>query len=764
MSTSDTFSATAEPVSHHRGEGGAETLDATLLRVFGFSEFRPHQRVLVEGLLAGQDVFGVMPTGGGKSLCYQLPALMLDGCAVVVSPLIALMKDQVDGALSNGIRAAFLNSTLAPAEAQEVERAYREGDLDLLYVAPERLALTGFCEFLKRSPSGRPSFFAIDEAHCISEWGHDFRPDYLFLSQLKNLFPSVPMGAFTATATHQVAADIESRLSLSGAVKVRASFDRGNLFYEVRQKRDWETQLVEFVRERPNQSGIIYRTSRKSVEATAALLKANGVNAAAYHAGLEPQLRSRTQDDFIRDNITVMVATVAFGMGVDKADVRFVVHGDLPKNIESYYQETGRAGRDGEPSHCLLLYSPGDAMKIRRFFDDVRDAEEKRRLSELLQKMERFASVPSCRRINLLSYFNEDYGKDSCGSCDFCLGSFKQVDATRDAQMVLSAVTRTHGKFGAVHVCDIVAGAQTAKMKQFGHDQLPTHGVGKDRPKAYWRSVLDALLAGGHLQPSVGQFPVPQLTESGRLVLTGKSPFLLNADTRVEPERVKRGTSSPAVEMDCDAELLDHLRVIRKDVADESNVPPYIVFADRTLREMAAYMPASAEEFVCLHGVGESKLAKYGERFLLEVADYGQSHPEVLAARQKIPAALLAKAKAPAAGRSSGSSVKKVKRGMSETFQTTLGMIKQGMNVEAIAQARGLGQSTVEGHVARWVNEGETFELRQFMSEEIEAEAKALFVEHGLDALRPIFEGSQERVSYGAARIVRAFIQREMED
>ncbi len=731
---------------------------SSLQRVFGFSEFRPHQRELVEGLLAGRDVFGVMPTGGGKSLCYQLPAVMMLGTAVVVSPLIALMKDQVDSARANGIRAAFLNSTLAPQEAREVEQAYREGELDLLYVAPERLAMSGFVEQLRHNgQSSRmgPSFFAIDEAHCISEWGHDFRPDYLFLSQLKSLFPGTPIGAFTATATEKVAEDIERRLGLGGPVKIRASFDRANLFYEVRKKRDWETQLVEFVRKRQGQSGIIYRTSRKSVEATAEMLKANGINAAAYHAGLEPGLRSRTQDDFIRDDITVMVATVAFGMGVDKADVRFVVHGDLPKNIESYYQETGRAGRDGEASHCLLLYAPGDAMKIRRFFDDVSDEKEKSRLSALLQSMERFASVPACRRKSLLAYFNEIYEADSCGCCDFCLGSFKQVDATRDAQMVLSAVARTGGKFGAVHVCDIVAGAQTAKMKQFGHDALKTYGVGRDRPKAYWRSVLDALLAAEKLQLSHDQYPVPQMTAEGRVVMTGKSPFSMNADTRVEPEKARRGGASSSVEADVDYHdgLFHHLRDVRKQVADAGNVPPYVVFLDRTLKEMAAYMPSSGDEFVLLHGVGESKRERFGERFIDEVAGYLRDHPDAAESKQKMPEHIAKAGSKPAT---------KVKRAIGETYRTTLDLIRKGMDVEVIAAKRGVVPGTIESHIARWIDEGESIELSQFVTEAVESEARALFAKHGLEALRAIFEESQERVSYGQARMVRAAIQQEI--
>ncbi|MCF6312439.1 MAG: DNA helicase RecQ [Verrucomicrobiales bacterium] len=729
-----------------------EDLLKSLQQVFGFSEFRPHQLVLVEALLSGRDAFGVMPTGGGKSLCYQLPATLLKGTAVVVSPLIALMKDQVDGARAQGVRAEFLNSTLTYQQVRKVEQAYVSGNLDLLYVAPERLALPGFVDFLRQNNhenSGGLSFFAIDEAHCISEWGHDFRPDYLFLSQLKSLFPDVPIGAFTATATKQVAIDIEQRLVLKSAVKIRASFDRENLFYEVRKKSDWERQLVEFVRERPGKSGIIYRTSRKSVEATAALLKSNGINAAAYHAGLEPTLRSQTQDDFIRDNITVMVATVAFGMGVDKADVRYVVHGDLPKNIESYYQETGRAGRDGEASHCLLLYSPGDAVKIRRFFDDVTNVDEKNRLLDLLRSMERFASVPACRRINLLAYFDEVYAADACGCCDFCLGSFVRVDATRDAQMVLSAIVRTGGKFGAVHVCDVVAGSQTAKIKQFRHDELKTYGVGRDRPKSYWRGILDALLSAGKLSLSNDQYPVPQMTQEGSDVLMARSQFSINEDKRIEPQKQNRRNA--ASDIACDQGLFEHLRQLRKQVADTDQVPPYVVFSDRSLKEIAAYMPENEVDFIQLHGVGDSKLKKYGTRFIAEVASYLQEHTEIAQSRQTLPTQV---AKAESV----------VKKGLSETFQTTLQMLKQGLGVEEIAKQRGVVTGTIESHIARWIEQGETIELRQFVSEEVESEARELFAKLGLEALGPIFKESEQRVCYGQAKMVQATIRKEIGD
>ncbi|MEM7386936.1 MAG: RecQ family ATP-dependent DNA helicase, partial [Verrucomicrobiota bacterium] len=489
-------------------------IEEKLQEVFGFSGFRPHQRELVEALLAGRDAVGVMPTGGGKSLCYQLPAVLSEGCAVVVSPLIALMKDQVDAALANGIRAAAVHSGLPDSVRLDAARAYRDGELDLLYVAPERLSMAGMLNRLTHCPRGRPAFFAIDEAHCISEWGPDFRPDYLALGQLREALPDVPIGAFTATATRKIAADIEQRLLLNEPIAIRASFDRENLFYEVRAKRDWESQLVQFIKEREGQSGIVYRTTRKSVEATARLLQANGIDARGYHAGMEPDERSDTQEAFIRDNAAVIVATIAFGMGIDKADVRFVIHGDLPKNIESYYQETGRAGRDGEPSHCLLLFSSGDVVKLRRLTESVADEAERERTLQLLREMERFASVPTCRRKALLAYFDESYPKDNCESCDVCTGDFQQVEATREAQILLSAIARTGERFGAVHLCDIVTGANTARIRQFSHDQVKTYGAGRNRPKTFWRSVLSGLISNDIVQLSNDQFAVPKLTKA----------------------------------------------------------------------------------------------------------------------------------------------------------------------------------------------------------------------------------------------------------
>ena len=720
---------------------------AILRDTFGFSAFRSHQEGLVKGLLAGSDVFGVMPTGGGKSLCYQLPAVAMEGCAVVVSPLIALMKDQVDAAKANGIRAACINSAVSPAERSEAAQAYRIGQLDLLYVAPERLCVPGFLDQLRDCPLGKPSFFAIDEAHCLSEWGHDFRPDYLFLSQLKKEFPGVPMAAFTATATHQVAEDIERHLELAAAVKVRASFDRTNLYYEVRAKKDWERQIVEFIKARDGQCGIIYRTSRKSVEATAAMLKRQGIDAQAYHAGMENEDRSATQEAFLRDNCRIIVATVAFGMGIDKPDVRFVIHGDLPKNIESYYQETGRAGRDGEPSHCLLLYSSGDGFKIRRFFDEIDDQEERQRSIDLLQAMENFGAHPQCRRRGLLQYFGETLEAENCGGCDFCDGNFEKKDATRDAMILLSALARSGERFGAVHVCDIVTGAKTQKMRETGHDQLKTYGMGNDRPKAYWRGLFDHLISERVVVVPPGDFTVPKLSAQAWKIMKGEAKFESLVDQRIEPEKTGRSRAGVEANFVYDRGLFDHLRGVRKEIADAKSVPPFVVASDRTLREMTALMPDGEADFLKIHGIGQEKFEKFGQAFREALEGYCEAHPEI------IPGKLAA---LPAADSTAPPSP--MKGALSETYYATLELLKENLSMSEISQKRGIGISTIEGHVARLIEEGEAIDPRAFVNEADEEAIRKLIEEHGAEALKPIYLAGKEKFSYGQIKIVLAMM------
>lgn len=600
-------------------DGLVEALD----RVFGFRSFRANQEVLVRAVLAGRDVFAVMPTGGGKSLCYQLPAHLLDGTCVVVSPLISLMKDQVDAAVDNGLRAEVYNSTLDGQQRAEVMRRLVAGAVDLLYVAPERLAMDGFLSTLE---SVKLCLFAIDEAHCISEWGHDFRPDYLALSRIVEHFPGVPVAAFTATATHRVQQDIIDRLALRKPHTVRASFDRPNLFYQVAPKNNVNRQLLEFLKHRPGESGIVYRTTRDNVDSTAAFLCEHGVSATPYHAGLGPEVRQANQEAFNRDEAHVVVATIAFGMGIDKSNVRFVVHADLPKNMEGYYQETGRSGRDGEPAHCLLLFGRGDIAKQRYFIDRTESESEREIASRKLNEMARFASTNACRRRALLGYFGERYELENCGACDVCRGSVEQVDATVDAQIVMSAVARTGQRFGASHVVDVVCGADTQKIRDFRHNEVKTYGAGKGKPKRHWRSIIDDLVAQEFLAVSRDGLPIMHITPAGGEVLFGRRAFSVLKPSKVEPEAkaaraARRGKDAEPLG-EYDSGLFEHLRGLRTKLAREKNVPPYVVFSDRTLREMSQSAPTGEAQMRAVTGIGEKKLAQYGQAFLEAIANY----------------------------------------------------------------------------------------------------------------------------------------------
>ena len=587
----------------------------TLRKVFGFREFRPNQERVVHALLEKRDVLAIMPTGGGKSLCYQLPAVLLEGTCMVISPLIALMKDQVDGARANGIRAAFLNSSQSPEERDEVMESLLSGQLDLLYVAPERFILSHFRETLSRV---RISMAVIDEAHCISEWGHDFRPDYLSLSDLVTLFPDIPVAAFTATATHRVQQEMLDKLALRNPLIVRASFDRPNLLYDVRYKDNPDAQLLSLLKGNPGKAGIIYRTSRKSVSDTATMLQKKGIRALPYHAGLSDAERKGNQEAFIRDEAEVIVATIAFGMGIDKSNIRFVIHADLPKSIENYYQETGRAGRDGEPAQCTLLFAQGDIPKVRFFIDSIIDDTERERALGALSKVITFASTSVCRRRTLLDYFGESYPHDNCNSCDICLGSREVVDATLEAQMLLSAIVRTEERFGATHIVDIVTGSQNKKILDFGHDRLKTYGVGKAHDKKYWRQLIDELLAQQVIQKAEGLYPTLfLLPKAARILKREEQLTIVRTLEKKKGEPSLKESAAPY-----DNQLFELLRSLRKQIADEQGIPPYVVFSDRTLRDMAAHLPRSAEAMLSISGVGEVKLQRYGGQFLTLIDRY----------------------------------------------------------------------------------------------------------------------------------------------
>jgi len=599
-------------------------LPETLRTVFGFETFRPNQEDIIASILNRRDVFAVMPTGGGKSLCYQLPAKMMEGTAIVISPLISLMKDQVDAALENGIPAAFINSSMNADEVADVYRMLKYNKIKLLYIAPERFIMPHFLETLKTFPI---SLFAIDEAHCISEWGHDFRPDYLSLSLIPKEFSHVPVAAFTATATQKVQEDIIERIGLRSPFIVRASFNRQNLFYQVKPKSRVESQILEFLKEHQDESGIIYRTTRDSVMETAEFLVSHGISAKPYHAGLSSGERSINQDAFNRDEAQVIVATIAFGMGIDKSNVRFVLHADLPRNIEGYYQETGRAGRDGEPARCLLFFSRGDIPKIRYFIDRITDEGERSIAMEKLNQTVEYASHNVCRRKKLLGFFGEGYPRDKCGACDICTGFAERIDVTADARIILSAICETKQRFGIGHTIDIVTGADTKRVRELRHNEIKTYAAGKNRDKKHWRFLVDELLAQDMVRQDGDPYPVLKLTPKGLDVISGEEEVkaLKREEAAAKPKRVEG--SAPT---EYDEVLFGRLRGLRKRIAGEQRVPPYVVFSDKTLHEMCRHYPGTLSDMRMISGVGDAKLERYGDDFISEIKEYRADYPGML--------------------------------------------------------------------------------------------------------------------------------------
>ncbi|HEX9779025.1 MAG TPA: DNA helicase RecQ [Geopsychrobacteraceae bacterium] len=586
----------------------------TLQQTFGYSSYRPHQQEIIEGLINGEDAFVLMPTGGGKSLCYQVPALHRPGVAIVVSPLISLMKDQVDALRANGVRAACYNSSLNAEQSRQVLAQLHGEELDLLYVAPERLLSESFLERLKPLPL---ALFAVDEAHCISQWGHDFRPEYVRLGRLREFFPGVPIIALTATAEKQTRQDIQQRLGLQQARCVVAGFDRPNIRYTVMDKQKPFLQLQGFLDKRRDEAGIVYCLSRKRVEEVAHKLSRDGLRAAAYHAGLPAEERRRVQDAFLRDDLQVVVATVAFGMGIDKSNVRFVVHYDLPKNIESYYQETGRAGRDGLPAEALLLFGYGDIAISRGLIEKGGNPEQNRIEIHKLNAMVGFAEATACRRRVLLGYFGERLEED-CGNCDICLNPPETFDATEEARKALSCVYRVGQRFGIGHVIDVLRGAKTQRLLDLRHDKLSTYGIGKGQSQEQWSHLLRQLIHLGYLEQDVANYSVLQLTAAARPLLRGESRLTL-ARPRLKPAAAGKKPRRQIVGLDYDEELFQLLRARRKKIADRDGVPPFVVFGDASLAEMAALLPTDEAALLEINGVGEHKLEKYGAEFIDEI-------------------------------------------------------------------------------------------------------------------------------------------------
>jgi len=588
----------------------------TLSDVFGYQSFRPYQEEIIDGLMKGEDAFVLMPTGGGKSLCFQIPALLRPGIAIVVSPLISLMKDQVDALQANGVRAACYNSSLGAVETRQVLAQIHAGQLDLLYVAPERLLNVDFLEHLR---SLEIALFAIDEAHCVSQWGHDFRPEYTGLGRLRNIFPAVPMVALTATAEKQTRLDILRHLKLQDARQVIASFDRPNIRYTVIDKAKPYLQLGAFLDNRHDDSGIVYCLSRKRVDEVAQKLRQDGLKAAAYHAGLPAAERKQVQENFIRDDVQIVVATVAFGMGIDKPNVRFVVHYDLPKNLESYYQETGRAGRDGLPAEALLLFGYGDIAISRGLIEKGGNPEQKRIEIHKLNAMVAFAESGTCRRRALLGYFGEIL-KEDCGNCDICLHPPERYDASEDARKALSCVYRVGQRFGIGHVIEVLRGAKTQRIFDLRHDQLSTYGIGREQNQDHWSHLLRQLIHYGYLEQDIGNYSVLKLTEAARPLLRGEIELTISKP-RIKPGRKKR-PERKIVGLEYDQELFNQLRILRKQIADRDGVPPYVVFGDASLAEMAATLPTDNEAFLQINGVGQTKLQRYGRAFMEEIIGF----------------------------------------------------------------------------------------------------------------------------------------------
>lgn len=588
-----------------------------LQSVFGFSTFRPPQDQIIESVVAGDDALVLMPTGGGKSLCYQIPALVREGCGVVISPLIALMQDQVSAMKLLGVRASFLNSTLSASEARAIEQALLAGELDLLYIAPERFTQPNTLKLLRQASI---SLFAIDEAHCVSQWGHDFRADYLQLSLLHELFPEVPRIALTATADARTREEIISRLQLEHAGQFLAGFDRPNICYRIALKHNAKNQLLKFLKdEHPTDAGIVYCLSRKKTEDIAYWLQSEGFNALPYHAGLASETRAEHQRRFLRDEGVIIVATIAFGMGIDKPDVRYVAHLDLPKTIESYYQETGRAGRDGEPADAWMIYGLQDVIKLRQMMEGSGGSEEHKRAEQhRLNAMLGLCEITTCRRQALLAYFGEGLAQP-CGNCDCCLEPAQTWDGTEAARKALSVAYRTEQRFGVNHLIDVLRGAETDKIFQFDHHRLASHGIGQDLDNNQWRSVYRQLVARGYLSVDLERFGALKLEEACRPLLRGEETIQFRLDVKKKP--AKRQTKTPLA-ADLDIALWEALRECRREFAEDQGVPPYVIFHDTSLQQMCVELPRDMNAFALVSGVGERKLEKYGPSFIRVISDH----------------------------------------------------------------------------------------------------------------------------------------------
>lgn len=702
-----------------------------LKNYFGYTHFRHEQEQIIEDVLNKKDVFVLMPTGGGKSLCYQLPALMMEGTAIVVSPLIALMKDQVDSLRTNGISAAFLNSSISTKEQNEISAQLLNNRLKILYIAPERFQIhhnSGFLDIIKNI---RISLFAIDEAHCISHWGHDFRPDYLNLSQLKKQFPNVPVIALTASADSRTQRDIYSKLELRNAKTYISSFNRSNISYFVEPKKEMKTSIYQYLEKHKEDAGIIYCLSRNATESTAQNLINNGFSAMFYHAGMKADARAKVQEDFLKDKIKIIVATIAFGMGIDKSNVRYVIHADLPKNIESYYQETGRAGRDGLPSEAILYYSAADVMKLKSFVMLDNNPAQSAIMMRKLQQMSEFAESQMCRRKYLMNYFDEEH-PGNCNSCDFCLNKYKLEEITIEAQKMMSAVFRLNERYGGNFIIKFLRGADLEKITPEMRS-IKTYGVGKATSENRWKVILNHLITNKYLIQTPDEYPKLQLTEKSRKVLfENEKVFAI--------EIKEKKTKTPASEtLTHDKELFSELKKLRMIIADSENVPAYVIFSDNTLIEMSAYLPLSMHDLKNISGMGEFKLDKYGSTFLQTI----KLHCSAKKSGTKMHLKLAKKAENPVYVESKKES----------TSLESLKLYKAGKTISEIAELRFMQKNTILGHLSRFINSGEV------KQEDLVHPEKAVIIKKaieklGTSSLKNIKEYLGEGIDYGEIRTV----------
>ena len=714
-----------------------------LKKYYGYDHFRPGQKELIEAILAGRDALGIMPTGGGKSICYQIPALLLEGITIVISPLISLMKDQVDTLKEYGIPAELINSTLSMSEFRDVIDRAKLGEYKLLYIAPERLETESFVSLVESIPI---DMIAIDEAHCISQWGHDFRPSYNRIKIMIEKLPKRPIiAAFTATATPLVKSDIKTLLDLYEPFELLSSFDRSNLYFEVRKPDNKLHEIQSYLKAHSNQSGIIYCATRKNVDEVCERLNKLGISATKYHAGLNENERTHNQEDFLFDRVPIIVATNAFGMGIDKPNVRFVIHYNMPKNMESYYQEAGRAGRDGEESECILLYSTQDIM-TNRYLIDIGNTSGRVVEYEKLNSMVDYCNTEGCLRGFILNYFSQqqDFIQKSCDYCGNCNNDIEKTDITIEAQKILSCVKRMEERFGASQVADVLKGANTQKIRSLNFDQLSTYGIMEDYPKDTIKELISFLIAEGYLHLVGTQYPLLQLTQKSYLVLKGEQKVFIKRII------IKEDKKKYSVEIDSriDDMLFEVLRKIRQKIALDQHIQPFMILSDKTLKEMARSYPITLEEMLDIAGIGEYKINKYGDIFLQEIKSYVAQYPE----RVKENKLLFQKK----ADLEKDDKVHFKKGTARNSHKTTYELYKEGYTLDQIADRRELSRMTIENHLVKCIHEGLEINYKDFIPTEYEEQIIKAIEQHGVSLLKPIKESLPEDVGYTAIKFAVA--------